>query len=281
MPGNQARILEFRGLKLAFSAFEGGSRPPILFFHATGFSANSYAPLHRLLHEAGYPVFALNFMGHGGSDATHDFKDWTFFGDQVEAFAHHLKLEGVIAVGHSIGGASVLHAAARKLIPFRKIVLLDPTVFSPFSSWWVPLFPNPLARAAESRRSTFQNLKVVERSFRMHPLFKNWHPDSFQGYLQSAFAPTSNGFRLQLDPDLEARIFRSFHQGQWNVFAKSRLPLLLITARKSGVTPPSAIKRLLARSSHGVWIEHSGSHCFPMEDPGGVAGHIASFIKDV
>lgn len=278
---NCDNTFHFRSLKLSYTAYAEGSNIPLLFFHATGFTANSYAPLHQLLHEAGHPVFALNFMGHGGSDSTHDFKDWTFFGDQVEAFAHHLNLKKAIAVGHSIGGASVLHASARKLIPFQKIVLLDPTVFSPFSSWWVPFFPNPLARAAETRRSTFQNLKVVERSFRMHPLFKNWHPDSFRGYLQSAFAPTPEGFRLQLEPDLEARIFRSFHRGQWSVFKMSQLPLLLITARKSGVTPPSAVKLLLARSSRGMWIEHPGSHCFPMEDPAGVAHHVISFINAV
>ncbi|MCE9597506.1 MAG: alpha/beta hydrolase [Spirochaetia bacterium] len=269
----------FRNLKLLFRSYGRGKKLPILFFHATGFSADSYEPLHRLLNDQGHPVFALNFMGHGGSDSTHDFKNWAFFGDQVEAFAQHLGFSEAIAVGHSIGGASVLHAAARPGNPFKKIVLLDPTVFSPFSSWWVPLFPNPLAKAAETRRSTFQNLRVVERSFRMHPLFKSWNPESFKGYLKSAFTEDADGFRLQLDPLLEAKIFRSFHRGQWHIFKKVKQPTLLITARASSVTPPSAVKRLIAQSNHSLWIEHPGSHCFPMEDPAGVTFEIERFTR--
>jgi len=218
-------------------------------------------------------------MGHGGSEAIWEFKDWSFFGEQVCALGEHLGIQDAFGVGHSICGASVLHAAGGRMKNrFRKLALLDPTVFTPFSSWFIPLFPNPLVRKAETRRSEFRDLRIVERSFRMHPLFRDWHPEAFQGYLKSAFEKYDSGYRLRLPPRLEGMIFRSYHRGQCNVFRKVNHPVLVMTAKNSDVTPPKSASLLCGKNTESRWIKHSGSHCFPMEDPDGVSKELIRFF---
>lgn len=271
--------LQFRGLRLEYEPLEQGSKAPILFFHATGFPAGSYRPLLRALHEAGHPVFALNFMGHGGSEPTMDFKDWGFFRDQVRALAEHLSSRApFLAMGHSLGGASLLMAAAT--LPIQRLVLLDPTVLTPLTSWIAPFLPHPLAGIAEKRRAEFKNRRIVERSYRLSPLFRNWNDESFQGYLDSVLEPCEGGMRLRMSPALEAKIFRSFHRGQWREFKKNTAPVLVIRAEHSPVTPPGAAARIISWNSDSRSVTHQGSHTFPMEDPAGVAQLALKFFSD-
>lgn len=270
--------LEFRGLRLEYEAGGSGSRTPILFFHATGFPVGSYAPLLRRLEQAGHPTFALNFMGHGASEPTMDFGDWRFFRDQVRALAEHLGARApFIGIGHSIGGASLLMAAPD--LPFKALVLLDPTVLTPFISWLAPFLPHPLAGIAERRRSEFKNRRVVERSYRLSPLFKDWDNESFQGYLDSVLEPHGEGLHLRMSPALEAKIFRSFHRGQWREFKRNKAPALVVRAVTSPVTPPRAASRIVSWNPASKSITHQGSHTFPMEDPAGVAALIVEFLK--
>lgn len=270
--------LQFRGLKLEVLKSEPGPEMPVLFFHATGFPANSYAPLLRRISEAGHQTFALNFMGHGNSEPTMDFRDWRFFRDQVIALAEHLAGSGpFLAMGHSLGGASLLMAAPR--LPIARMVLLDPTVLTPLVSWIAPLLPHPLAGIAEQRRSEFKNRRVVERSYRLSPLFKDWDNECFQGYLDSVLEARGDGMRLKMSPALEAKIFRSFHSGQWAEFRKNKSPILVIRANRSPVTPPNAAARIVSWNSASSSITHAGSHTFPMEDPAGVAQMALSFFS--
>ncbi|HMX56543.1 MAG TPA: alpha/beta hydrolase [Leptospiraceae bacterium] len=213
---------QFEGMRLKY--IKKGSGRPLLLFHANGFSAGSYAPLTDHLANHGFHVHALNFMGHGGSDSTTDFHNWEFFGRQAAAFAEHLGYERFFAVGHSIGGASLLLATPSMEGRLVAGALLDPTVFSPLTSRFASLIPNPLAALAEKRRREFKDLRVVSRSFRMNPLFKQWHPASFEGYLETAFEATNAGYRLCLDQKLRRKYFEAFMRASGESFALSRNP---------------------------------------------------------
>ncbi len=268
---------QFEGIRLDYEVL--GEGRPLLLFHANGFSAGSYRPMHAELTARGWRIYALNFMGHGGSETSADFHNWDYFGRQVRAFAEHLDLPAYFAAGHSIGGASLLLAAAR-LSGLRAAALLDPTVMTPFLARLARFLPNPLAGLAEKRRREFKDLRVVERSYRMSPVFRDWHTDSMKGYLESALEPHNGGYRLRLDPKIEAQIFRSFHSG-WSVFRRIQIPLLVMTARQSEVTPDRAAKLLLRSHAKSSWVRHTGSHCFPMEDPSGVAREVSEFFLRV
>ncbi|WP_167884886.1 alpha/beta fold hydrolase [Leptospira fluminis] len=278
-------FFRFRKIKLAYYSVPSAlkaEKEPILFFHANGFSALTYSPIYEDLSKAGYPVYALDFMGHGLSEATDEFRDWYFFRDQVLAFLDHLGLESVFGVGHSLGGASVLLAASNDIKQrFRKLAVLDPTVLTPLTSNLLYFVPNPLAKLADKRRAVFKNLQVVERSYRMMPMYKRWQPKSFQAYLKSAFRIRSDGqFELCLPPKIEAQIFRGLRPGHWKNYRILRQQILVLSATRSDVTPPSACRKLTRNNLESAYFRHSdGSHFFPMEDPSWVSNHITRFLS--
>ena len=74
---------------------------PLVSFHGTGFTARTYLPVFRELVRKGYAVYALNFMGHGGSQVDMNFRNWFYFRDQVLAFLEHLNFERVTGIGHA------------------------------------------------------------------------------------------------------------------------------------------------------------------------------------
>jgi len=108
-----------RGQKLSGRLDTPSDRPPramLLFAHCFSCSKNLSAVVHisRALTEAGYGLFRFDFTGLGESEG--DFAETHFVShtDDVDAAADFLAQKGMaptVLVGHSLGGAAVLHAA--------------------------------------------------------------------------------------------------------------------------------------------------------------------------
>jgi pimeloyl-ACP methyl ester carboxylesterase len=282
-PSFSAERFAFRDVELAYYRFAPPSarRGTLLLLHATGYSALSYRPLLERLRQAGYEVYALDFMGHGGSTWTREFADWNYFRDNALALLDHLQLSNLSLIGHSLGGASaLLTAAADAGARIRRVVLYDPTVFTPFLAWLLPLLPHPLAKRAESRRAVFSSRKVVERSYRLSPAFRNWQAESFQGYLESALRERADGqYELSLPPAIEAQAFRAFHRGQWRDFKRVRVPTLVLQADPPGVCPDRSRRRLIRNHPQSEGRRLPGaSHLFPFEDPERTAEETLRFL---
>ena len=244
----------------------------------------------RRLAASGRRVDALDFIGHGNSGVREDFSTWLFFRDQALALLDHLALPRVRVVGHSIGGATALlttaalgnekYAGPAAGTIIESLCLLDPTVLTPLTSRLLPFVPNGMARAAESRRSVFKSLKIVARSYRMHPGFKDWRQDVYDAYLRSALRARSDGqYELRLPPQVEARIFRTLRPGHWKYHKQVRVPALVIQAAKSPVCPDRARALLVRNNPASRGLRHeTGSHFFPMEFPDWTVDRILEFI---
>lgn len=255
-------------------------RPEILCFHANGFAAGSYAPLHRKFYTAGYDVAALDFVGHGDSQSEYDFKDWNYFRDQVLALAESRTGE-IVLLGHSLGGASVLMAAGilQQLgRPLRAVLLWDPTIFSPLLVRGLPFIKNPMAGRARARRRQFKSLNLVRRSYRMQDVFKNWAADCFDAYIESSFIKIANGYELKLDPEIEARIFERYPRRAWQQFRVYKGPLLVLTPEKHMVCPPRSARMLVRKNQNSIYQRLPGSHFFPFECPAQTVAHSLEFL---
>ncbi len=283
-PSFETERLAFRDVELAYYRFapRAAQHGTILLLHATGYSALSYRPLLDRLAAAGYEVYALDFMGHGASTWTRDFADWNYFRDNALALLDRLQLSELFLIGHSLGGASaLLTAAADAGTRIRRLVLYDPTVFTPLFAWLLPYLPHPLAKRAEARRAVFSSRKVVERSYRLSPAFRNWAPESFEGYLNSALRERPDGqYELSLPPEIEAQAFRAFHRGQWRDFKRVRVPTLVLQADPPGVCPDRARRRLVRNHPQSEGRRLPGaSHLFPFEDPERTAAETLRFLS--
>lgn len=289
------RLLDWNGLQLSHYHLPpaGGAPdqgPPLLWLHANGYGARTYTPLLTALAQAGHSVHALDFVGHGYSSATTRFENWFFFRDQVLALLQELELPEVRLIGHSLGGATSLLTAAElerraqagdaSVTRVAALCLLDPTVFTPWLMRIMPFFPNEMAAGAEARRSVFKSRKVVARSYRMHPGFKNWRDDVFEAYLDCALRETPDGqFELVLPPAVEAQIFRTLKPGYWPHNRQVSAPMLIVQESGQGVCPDRARRLLMKPNPASRGFRHShGSHFFPMEDPDGTVAAIREFL---
>ncbi|MCP3934828.1 MAG: alpha/beta hydrolase, partial [Actinomycetia bacterium] len=107
-PGPSAyRVPSSDGVELTLHHL-GGTGPPLLISHATGFHGLAYAPMARAL-GTDFDVWAIDLRGHGGSTppACGDFV-WRGMADDVTAAIAEIGVEPVFGVGHSMGGAAIL-----------------------------------------------------------------------------------------------------------------------------------------------------------------------------
>jgi alpha-beta hydrolase superfamily lysophospholipase len=100
-------------------------RPVVLVTH--GFNANreNFLPAVHLVHQLGYEVFIADFRAHGDSEghtSTFGFREAADVKAAHDWIVTHRRGRPVYAVAYSMGGAAVVHAAARHGI-FDKIVL--------------------------------------------------------------------------------------------------------------------------------------------------------------
>ena len=119
--------LQSDGLKLAgwFIPAEKSGQPIVLMAHGLGGNKTQFLFLAKPLHEAGLNVFTFDFRAHGESEG----RTFTFGLNEAhdvkaayEWLKQHHANQPIYALGFSMGGAAVAHAAADYHI-FDRIVL--------------------------------------------------------------------------------------------------------------------------------------------------------------
>ena len=88
-----------------------GDGPLLLMAHATGFHGRCWDRIIRSLPEH-WRVIAVDLRGHGASGNPPAPVRWKMFGEDVMMLIDALELHTINGVGHSMGGHSVVHAAA-------------------------------------------------------------------------------------------------------------------------------------------------------------------------
>lgn len=127
---------------------------------------------------------------------------------------------GCVVVGHSLGGALTLCAAARaEPGTFTKVVIIDPPLFHSAKRVAALLLnkigilpgKNPLATAALRRRRDFDSKEHVYTHYSGRGTFAEWHPDSLRAFAEDGVCAVPKadgaGVTLQFTPDLEAAFF--------------------------------------------------------------------------
>lgn len=266
--------------------FEKKNKKNILFFHANGYSAQTYKKLFLEFVKKNYNVFLLNFIGHNGSENYDSFQDWFIFRDQILSFIEFIKENYKIykfhLIGHSLGGASSLLAGAQNEKDILSISCWDPVVLTPFLSIFLNFIDTKLAKQAERRRDEFKNLAIIERSYRMSNSFKYWDKEVFHDYLNSCFYldQNTNSYKLCLPKEMEAKIFRSLKFGNWKYYKKIKQPIFILAPQNSNVCPKKACKLLIKNHPNSKYeILLTRSHFFPMEEPLMTAKKTLDFIQ--
>ena len=251
----------------------GGSGPPMLLAHASGFCGQVLVPLAR--HLAGtFRLFAFDERGHGrsGRPSDGDF-DWHGFADDVSAVVGGLALDRPFAFGHSCGGAALLLAEQARPGTFSGMFLFEPVV-GMHATPGPPSFDNPLVAGARRRRERFGSAAEAMARFAAHGPLSVLRPDALAAYVSGGFAEEPDGsIVLRCRREDEAAVYaHGFSHDAFARLPEVRCRVVLACGDQSdsfGVDHLQACADRLPDASVEVFT--GLGHFGPLQDPESVA----------
>jgi pimeloyl-ACP methyl ester carboxylesterase len=257
--------------------------PVLLFSHATGFHGLVWAPMAAGLTDR-FRCLAIDYRGHGVSEMPPGTSlAWSGMGDDAGAVLDSDLIgpgRPVHGVGHSMGGAALVLAAARRPGLIRSMWLYEPVIPAP---GLLPSSdaPNPMADAAARRRASFGSYDEAVANYAAKPPLNQLHPDALAAYVRGGFAPRADdGVTLRCTPATEAAVFRSAgDSGAWAALAGLDMPVAIAVGRSEEHGPVAFASPALDHLRHGTLVErrHLG-HFGPLEDPSGTARDVEAWI---
>jgi len=263
----------------------GGSGPPVLLAHATGFHGRIWAPIARRLVAGGRRVWSFDFRGHGDSDTpdlSSDAYTWSGFADDVLAVVDHLGCGDdptLVAAGHSKGATSLLLGAARQPATFARIWAYEPVLFP---NGRVAVDEFPLSVSARKRRNEWSSLTEACDVYASKPPLRVMTTESLRAYVEYGLRDRGDGvFELKCRPEVESRVFAMAPtNGAWAELPRVHAPVLVACGEDSTDIGPPLARRIADRVRHGHLEVWSGcGHFGPQQDPDRCAASILNFAR--
>ena len=270
------------GAAVAVHDLGGTDGPVLLLVHANGFNAAAWQPFAAALAPS-HRVMALDLRAHGLARTPDDPNlEWSQFGDDVTAVLD----SGVLpdaplhGIGHSLGGASLVMAAARRPGAFRSLWLFEP-IIPPPDGFAGTSGENPMAEGAARRRPTFDSAEAAYDNYASKPPLNALHPEALRGYVDGGFEPLPDGtVTLRCRPEWEAAIFRMTGGcPAWDVLAGVDIPVTVVVGEELPVGPAAFAPRVAEALPNGRLVRHPElSHFGPLQEPIGLAAEAAAWV---
>lgn len=247
------------GIALAFEEWGSGS-PAFVFVHGWTCNRSFFKPQADYF-AAKHRVVSLDLRGHGDSDKPQGAYPISAYADDVALLIDTLNLGPVIAVGHSMGGITVLQLAVSHPEKVAGIVMVDPAPLA---------FPPDLKSGIEGL------VDAIEAG--------NQEPRR-QFIAERLFLPTSD--RKLVDDVLEVMTAAPAHVASAamrgilayegvKMAARCKAPALHIAATPP-LNPPHLMSEWMPAVVNG-WTVGAG-HFNMLEAPGQVNGMIEAFLR--
>lgn len=263
---------------------EGGATTPVLpFSHATGFHARVWEPMASLLSNE-FHCISLDLRGHGMSELPQGARlAWSRVADDVVAAvsSDHLPMGPLHGIGHSMGGAALVLAAARRPRAFRSLWLYEPVIV-PAEGRPLPDGDNPMSEGAARRRDCFASLDQAYENYRSKPPLDQLHPDALRAYVDGGFSPAPDGsVTLRCRPRTESEVFRrAASSGAWGAVTSIEMPVAVVAGRPDGVGPGAFVATTTEALARGTLIVRPDlGHFGPLEDPTAMADDVAGWVR--
>jgi len=250
----------------------GGTGPPALFVHGTGFNALSFRPLAELL-ASHFRCAGVDLGAHGHSGRP-DSLSWDGFVDDVIASVTGLGIEGAIGIGHSMGATALLSAASRQPSLFSFLYCYEPIVISPEMP---DSTPDGLSEIARRRRAVFETREAANERLSSRPPFSTFDPRALAGYLEGGLVEEKDGsVRLACLPEDEAAIYEEAISFELlSALGSVICPVTIAFGADGGVISRAGASLISSRLPTAKIDELSGlDHFGPMVAPSEVARSI-------
>lgn len=265
---------------MAALAFGPERAPEVVFVHANGFNARTYASILRPLGE-GLTVWAVDLRGHGRSTlpaAPRWRRSWGDLRDDLVAMLDRLGAPPLVMAGHSMGGTTSLLAAARRPDRVRGLVLFDPVIMprpaalyaqTPWASGalWRRM---GIVQGALRRRAVFDGKAAAVKAYTGRGAFKTWPLEVLTDYVADGFHERADGrVTLSCAPEWEASNFAAQGADPWRAVRNLRAPIRILRAEHASTCRIGEGAGFVRRAGAEVTLETlpDTTHFLPMERP--------------
>ncbi|MGH8997621.1 MAG: alpha/beta fold hydrolase, partial [Acidimicrobiales bacterium] len=268
-------VLTPDGVKIRYFDL-GGTGPPMVMVHATGFHGKMWGPIADRLQQD-FHCWSLDLRGHGDSGAPADLDfSWGGFAQDVQAVVGALGLERPAAVGHSLGGATLL--SVEQLVPgtFGSIYAYEPAIWVPSMKPGGDGSPEAIDLALR-RRANFPSRQAARANYAGKPPMDSFADEVLAAYVDHGFADDGDGgVRLKCRPEYEAGAFRGF--SGTSIYARLpevRCPVVIACGSDFASAAAERNDVFVSRLPRGRGAELTGlNHFGPQRDPAAVAESI-------
>jgi pimeloyl-ACP methyl ester carboxylesterase len=261
----------------------GGDGPPLLFCHPTGFHGRIWEPVAASLSGEAH-CWAIDFRGHGDSDspASGSFAWDGMAGDVLAVVAELAELgelrDGLVAAGHSMGGAALLLAEQARPGLFARLWCFEPIVFPADGA--LPPGENPMAAAARRRKAVFPDYETAIANYAAKPPLNVFHPAALEAYVYHGFrSRPEGGVELKCSPETEARVFEGgMTHGAFSRLGEVACPTTIVASGDGA--HPAQVAPIVAEALPDGRLEEMRdlTHFAPMEDPERIAASIRASL---
>jgi len=266
----------------------GGAGPVLHFAHANGFPPGTYRKLIEGLAER-YHVVSMDARPLWSDQEPLVLQNWSPFATDLQAELNRRGLRGIVGVGHSLGAATSLIAAASDPKLFSAVVAVDPLILTGMHArfWRVVKAIGlqhriRLVRGARRRRDFWSDRAEARTAYRSKKIFSSWDPEVLDDYLKTGMTDMpQGGVGLRYPREWEARIFAAAPHDLWAQLRKVSVPCLFVQGESSDTFLDAARVRIAKEMPAArTAVIADSSHFLPMERPEELALVINEFLEE-
>lgn len=255
----------------------GGTGPPLLMLHATGFHGRCYRAIAEHLGDH-FHVWAPDLRGHGDSitpGATP--LGWASMVDDVLAISEQLAVDSWVVAGHSMGGAVAAKTAYLHPGLISAAWVFEPVIF-PATAVATANRGNMLAETARRRRHHFDSFDEAIERYAAAPPYAQVSRNVIGDYVMFGFVETDTGITLKTPGETEARVFEGVDLELFAQLPSISVPFTVASSQDGN--PPSQVSgQITDQFPNGrsvAWLHNT--HFGPFENPQRAATEILTAV---
>ena len=261
-------------LMIPFTTISKSTGNKCHFFHGNGLPPDAYQSFLKAISKNHNIQSMLLRQFWKENPNSQKIKNWDMFLDDLMQYALENNIENEYGIGHSMGGNLLLRSALKNKNLYKKIVLLDPTIFSPSIIYALRIIcflnAHPLANKATNKRKVFNDFKEIFKSYRNKSVFSKIPDEQLNEYINSIFKKNKNKIKLSYDTNWEKEMYltagvRDF--SIWGSLDELETPTLIIVPDTSPVLRYYASKKILKNKLVSIETLIDSTHFFPLEQP--------------
>jgi pimeloyl-ACP methyl ester carboxylesterase len=267
--------------RISYLDYEGSSKRPLIFLHATGFLPWLWHPIAKKL-TSSFHSFAPYFCDHRHADPQTGGMHWSVLAEDFAALCRRLAVTDGYFVGHSMGATVLTIAAALYGLSPKAMILIEP-IYLPADLYKRPMTieEHPLASKAVKRRNAWHDEEEARQYLKSRDLFRQWDDEALDLYIRYGLREQGNGgLELTCSPQREAALFMGgVHYDPWPLLPLIQCPILVVEGQMSDNKRMIDLQKATAQIPNGTYmlVENVG-HLIPMENPEAVTRIILDYF---